>query len=408
MTKDEEGRAAMNKKTALLLLLLFLLPIATGCWNRRELNDLAIVAALGIDWVDDQFLVSVQVVDPGEVAAGQGSSGRSPITTYQAKGDTVFQAIRKMTTVTPRKLYFAHLRIMVLGEPLARKGIGKALDFMSRDQEGRTDFYIVVAKGTAAHNIVNVLTPMEKIPATQMFTSLEVSEKAWAPTVSVQLDELIANIVSPGIQPTLTGIIIQGDQAAGNKKSNVEAPESKARLQYKGIAVFREDKLVGWLNESESKGFSKITDRLQSTVIQTSCPEGGKLGIEIIRSKASMKGKVINGKPEAEVEMYMEANVADVECKLELVKTNTIEELEKKVEQRVIYHAEQAVKKAKKLRCDIFGFGEAIYRASPVYWNSAKEDWDNIFAELPVRYKVDVKIRRIGTVGESFINDLKE
>ncbi len=403
------GGLAVTKTTALLLLLMFLTSIITGCWNRRELNDLAIVAALGIDIVGDQFLVTVQVVDTGEVATGKGtSSGRSPITTFHAKGDTVFGAIRKMTTVTPRKLYFAHLRIMVIGEQLARQGIAKTLDLMLRDQEGRTDFYIVVAKGTTAHNIVNVLTPIEKIPATKMFTSLEVSEKAWAPTVSVQLDELITNIVNPGIQAALTGIVIQGDEAEGKKKTNLESPDTKVQLQYKGIAIFREDKLVGWLNEPESKGFSNITDRLNSTVIETSCPEGGRLGIEIIRAKASIKGKVRNGEPEAEVTMYMDANVADVECKLELTKTKTIAELEKRTAQMVIGHSEQALQKAKKLRSDIFGFGVAMHRANPGYWKMAKDDWDHIFAELPVRYKVHVKIRQIGTVGESFLNDLKE
>ncbi len=49
-----------------------------------------------------------------------------------------------------------------------------------------------------------------------------------------------------------------------------------------------------------------------------------------------------------------------------------------------------------------------MHRANPGYWKTAKDDWDHIFAELPVRYKVHVKIRQIGTVGESFLNDLKE
>ncbi|MDQ6418799.1 Ger(x)C family spore germination protein [Paenibacillus sp. LHD-117] len=398
----------MTRKTAMFMLLLIVLPIATGCWNRRELNDLAIVAGLGIDIADGKYLVTVQVVDPGEVAAGQGTSGRSPVTTFHAKGNTIFEAIRKMTTVTPRKLYFAHLRIMVIGEKLARKGIGEALDLLSRDQEGRTDFYIVVAKGTTAHNIVNVLTPMEKIPATKMYTSLEVSEKAWAPSVSVQLDQLITAIVSPGIQPVLTGISIQGNVAKGKKQANVDTPDTDTHLQYKGIAVFRGDKLVGWLNEAESKGYSNITDRLTSTVIETSCPKGGKLGIEIIRSQAKINGKVKGGKPEAEVVIYTEANVADVECKIDLTKTNTLYDLEKKTEQVLIAHNEQALKKAKKLKCDIFGFGEAVHRADPGYWKAAKNDWGKIFAELPVQFRVEVKIRRIGTVGDSFLNDLKE
>ncbi|RJE86102.1 Ger(x)C family spore germination protein [Paenibacillus sp. 1011MAR3C5] len=390
------------------VIVLMLVPLITGCWNRRELNDLAIVAALGIDRVKDKFLVTVQVVDPGEVASRQGSSGLSPVLTYHGIGDTVFEAVRKMTTVTPRKLYFSHLRVFIIGEELAREGMGEALDLMSRDQEGRTDFYIVVAKGTTAENVLKVLTPIEKIPASKMFDSLEVSERSWAPTVAVQLDELITNIVSPGIQATLTGVVIQGDPELGSKRKNVETPATPVHLQYKGIAMFREDKLIAWMNEDESKGFSNITDRLNSTVVKVACPRGGKLAIEVIRSKTAIKAKVRDGKPEAEVVMHTEANVADVECKIKLTTATTLFDLEKATEDALKMHAEKAVKKAQRLKCDIFGFGDAIHRANPRYWSKAKENWDQQFSKMDIRFNVDVKIRRIGTIGESFLNDMKE
>lgn len=390
------------------LILLIMVPLVTGCWNRRELNDLAIVAAVGIDRVKDKYLVTVQVVDPGEVASRQGGSGLSPVSTYHATAGTIFEAIRKMTAVTPRKLYFSHLRIFVIGEELARKGMGEVLDLMSRDQEGRTDFYVVVAKGTTAENVLKVLTPIEKIPASKMFDSLEVSERSWAPTVAVQLDELITNIVSPGIQATLTGIVIHGDPEQGSKRKNIETPDTPTHIQYKGIAMFREDKLIAWMNEDESKGFSNITDRLNSTVVRTECPSGGKLAIEVIRSKTTIKAKVRDGKPEAEVVMHTEANVADVECKIKLTSAATLFDLEKASENVLKNHAEQAVLKAQKLKCDVFGFGDAIHRANPRYWSKAKENWDEQFSKMAITYNVDVKIRRIGTIGESFLNDLKE
>lgn len=398
----------IRRRARSLIVLLMLIPLITGCWNRRELNDLAIVTALGIDVVKDKYLVTVQVVDPGEVASRKGSSGASPVSTYYGKGDTVFEAIRKMTTVTPRKLYFSHLRVFVIGEELARQGMGKVLDLMSRDQEGRTDFYIVIAKDTTAHDVINILTPIEKIPASKMYSSLEVSAKTWAPTVAMQLDQLITQIVNPGVQATLTGIVIQGDPKTGTKKENTETPDTPTRLQYKGIAMFREDKLIGWLNEVESKGFSNITDRLTSTVVETSCPNGGKLSIEVIRSKASIKAKVREGRPEAEVIIHAEANVADVECKIKLTESKTLYEIEKAAEDVMEQHAKSAVTKAQKAKSDIFGFGEAVHRADMRYWSKNKDRWDEEFSKMKIRYNIDVKIRRIGTVGESFLNDLKE
>ncbi|MGG1661778.1 Ger(x)C family spore germination protein [Brevibacillus sp. NRS-1366] len=398
----------MIRNAALFFVLLALLLFTTGCWSRRELNDLAIVTAIGIDKVGKKYYLSVQVVDPGEVAKRKGDSGRSPVTMYNETGDTMFEAIRKMTTVTPRKLYFSHLRIFVIGEELAKEGIGKTLDLFSRDQELRTDFYIVVSKGLKAKEILNILTPLEKIPATKMFTSLEVSEKAWAPTVSIQLDELITDMVTEGKHAVLTGIRFQGDPERAKGKNNVVVVDAPVNLQYWGIAVFKRDKLVGWLNEDESKGFSSLTNRLDSTVIEVACPKGGTVGIEVMRSKTKVKGKVKNGKPEVEVTILTEANVADVECELDLQKVKTLYGLEQEVEQVMQTNAERALRKAKKWQSDVFGFGEAIHRADPKYWKKIKKDWSKQFQELPVHFKIDVKIRRLGTIGDSFLNNIKE
>ncbi|MBH5319753.1 Ger(x)C family spore germination protein [Paenibacillus sp. GSMTC-2017] len=392
----------------LIICICAVMVFTTGCWNRRELNDLAIVAAIGIDKQGEKYLVSVQVVDPAEVSANKGTSGSSPVTTYHETGDTIFEAIRKMTTVTPRKLYFAHLRMFIISEELAKEGIAEALDLFSRDPEARTDFYLVIAKDARAIEVLDILTPMEKIPASKMFSSLEVSEKAWAPTVSVHMDQLITDIVNKGKEVALTGIQIDGSSKAGTSRKNLEKPDTPVNLKYQGVAVFKGDKLVGWLNENESKGYSNITDKLKSTIVEIKCPNGGLLGVEVIRSKTNVKGKVKGGKPEIEVFMRTEANVGEVECKIDFSKVETIKELEKIVEGVIIKNTERTFLKAKKLNSDIFGFGEAIHRADPKYWAKVEENWDEHFLDLPMKVTVDVRIRRIGTVGNSFLNEMKE
>lgn len=68
----------------LIMLIVFLL-LTTGCWNGRELNELAITLAIGLDrTMDGQYLVTAQVANPGEVATGKGGGGTSsPVIIYQ-------------------------------------------------------------------------------------------------------------------------------------------------------------------------------------------------------------------------------------------------------------------------------------------------------------------------------------
>lgn len=87
------------KKHMIVLLILSLL--LSGCWDSRELNEIAITLALGVDKVEDEYQITVQVVVPAEVSMKTGS-GRSTVTLFQSNGKTVYEAFRKMTKDSPR------------------------------------------------------------------------------------------------------------------------------------------------------------------------------------------------------------------------------------------------------------------------------------------------------------------
>ena len=74
-------------------------------------------------------------------------------------------------------------------------------------------------------------------------------------------------------------------------------------LRYSGLAVFNEDKLIGWLNEKQSKGYSYIKDKVRMTVGSMPCPEGGKIALDVMSSKTIIKGKVTNGKPHIDIKI---------------------------------------------------------------------------------------------------------
>jgi spore germination protein KC len=395
------------KKRLFLLLLIPCLLMVSGCWNRRELNELALVVAMSIDKADEGYEITTQVVEPGEVASQKGGSGRTPVTTYTEKGEYIFETIRRMTTLSPRKLYFAHLQMLVLGEEIAKEGISKSLEFLSRDPELRKDFYIVVSKDVKGKDVLENLTSIEKIPANKLHSSLETSEKAWAPTTAIQMDELIAALTSEGKNPVLTGISIRGNIEKGATMENVTRIEPFARLHYKNIAVFKKDKLIGWLNEKESKGYNYILNNVTNTVGAVPCPGDKSLVLEIIHSKSKVTGKVVNGRPKIDVKITGEANVGEVACLLDLTKPETIRKLERSFNEVNRDIIATSVKKAKELGVDIYGFGEVIHRADPKAWKKLKKDWNQYFVDIEVTTHSDFKIRRTGVSNQSYLKSIK-
>lgn len=69
----------MNSYRSTILLLLmctWLMVFLTGCWNNKELSAISVVMAMGIDAVDDQYEVSLQVVDPSQMSRNSPWNGR--------------------------------------------------------------------------------------------------------------------------------------------------------------------------------------------------------------------------------------------------------------------------------------------------------------------------------------------
>lgn len=395
----------MKQKYRLFVIFSVITLILSGCWGRTELNELAIVTAIGFDKAEEGYEVSVQVLNPGEIA-GKNSTGRTEVVTFKTTGDTVFEALRKLSTSVPRSIFVSHLREVIFGEEFAKDGIGKALDFLSRDHEMRTDFYLTIAKDTSAYNILNVQTNLENIPANHLFYTLTLAEEKWAPGKVVRLDELIDSIVSKGKQPVLTGVYIKGDPKEGRKIQNTQQISPTTSLHIDNIGVLKNDKLVGWLNEDESKGFNYITDNVHSTIITLPC-ENGRVSIETSHTKTKLKGKIVDGKPKIDINLKTEGDIGEIQCKVDILNKEQIKVLEKKYEDDVREKIEAVIHKIKNdYQSDIFGFGEVIRRSEPSEWKGMMEDWNNELPNLDIAIHVDAHIRGLGTINESFQKDL--
>lgn len=383
----------------------------TGCWNRRELNELAVTVAMGLDKKGNYILLSQQIVNPGAIASKGGTSpSGAPVTLFQEMGSGVMEAGRKMTTESTRKVYTGQLQMLIISEELARDGLGDILDHISRDHQYRRDFFVVIARGTRAENILKIFTPIERIPASKMNRSLDNSAGAWGATTAVRMDQFMSDIIGKGKEAVLPGIKVVGKQALGETQENVEQIDPGADLQFNGLAVFKKDRLIGWLNEEESKGYNYTQGEIESTTVVFPCPQGKKnITVEVLRTEEDTQFKKVNGKPEMDVKISLEGNVADAQCAIDLSKPETIDHLEKLTERNIKQSISAALKAAqKKYKVDIFGFGGVINRNDPKYWEQVRKQWNQKFPDLQVNVEVKADIRRVFLTKKSFSERMEE
>ncbi len=401
------------KWSILIVLFLCIVPLLTGCWNRRELKDLSFVAAMGVDIIPktNKYKVSFQIVNPGTVAtgvAGGGSQIATPVTVYTGTGENLFGAIRKTSQKVPRQLFFAHLQLLVIGESLAKQGIQDLFDFFERSHEIRLTTMVFVARGSEAESIVRVLAPFDKIPANDIAGKIKTTSKVWSENIKVEIDDVINPLISAG-EPIISGVKIIGDPEVGSKSSNLQQTNLTTRVDITGIALFKNGKLKRWLNGDEGRGALWIRNEMKSTVVDLDCKDKkDAIGIEIVRSQTKVNVKVQNRTPVFHIYIREEGSVSEVRCPMDLSKVEEITKLEKQWALKTKKEVMKAVKIAQSEESDIFGFGEAVNRANPKAWKKMKKKWGKTFAESKVDVKVDAFIRRSGMRIKPYLSEQEE
>lgn len=383
--------------------------LLTGCWSSRELSELGITFGMGIDKAGDFYKVSLQVVEPSQVASSsQGQGGdRVPVTLYVMEGKSVSEVLHKVTTVMSRRIYLGHLRMLIVGEKLARDDIASVMGYFGRERELRTDFYIAIARNAEASDVLSMLTSLEKIPTVEMFFSLETSEQFWSATQGVFLDKLINQLTNEGEALALTGIEIIGDPAKGMKEEMLKRTIPETLFQFTGFGIFHHGQLKSWLSADESKGYNYITGnvRKSSLSMQYDC---GHVDIEVKNARESIKGKVVDGIPHIYLMLRVEGNINSVTCAIDLSNPEVIKEIELAAEKNMIQLLQRTVAKQKKIKLDFLTFGATLHRQDPKGWKMLKKRDYAYLDDLVVDYKVDYKIRRIGARIKTYNGEIKE
>ncbi len=111
----------MNKIIFLLLCFVFLL---TGCYDARELDDLAYVIAIGIDKGDKTDLkVTFQIAIPVNIAGEGSSTGKETSTLLTIDSDSVYGAVSKANTEISKEINLSQNKMIVFSEELAKERI---------------------------------------------------------------------------------------------------------------------------------------------------------------------------------------------------------------------------------------------------------------------------------------------
>ncbi len=402
------------RKLALIMICISLL--LTGCWDYEEVDRLASVLALGIDRIPGSrsILLTVQIAKPeGKRSSKQtgGQGGEKSYTVMNSEGKSLSEAIRYLNIQSTRRILLSHCKTIVLGKDFAEMGIGEILDELKRDREFRRTDWILTTDKTAKE-ILEKDFALEQVPARGLDHILQIFQKMGR-VLPVNCNEFFTRLngdshvsFAPLVQledinKRVTG---QLEKAVGRPLDSEAKPKT---LTIGKTAVFKNLRMVGVLNEDESRVLKWLVDTPKGTIIiLTYTPqaqtngEKGEILLDILDGQTTIIPKI--SEDGITMNVVMTAKVLLHETGTTVVNVldpRVIEQLQLQAEETIKLQLEQMIDKAQKeLKSDCVGFAENLHNYYPINWKRIKYNWDEVFPTVDYQISCEVKILGTGMI----------
>jgi len=371
----------------LLLLILAVAALLVGCWDYTEVETLTFAMGAGLDPGPEGG--STLTVETLAVQGGDPTQLVPYVTT--ATGITMFTALRNMANITGKQVFFGHIQAMVFSEEFARSGVGEAVGFIQRDVGIRTNMWLFVAKGSSAEDVFKAEAPLGTSVGHYLGRVMRLEDRNPI-FVPIQVWEFNRALSEEGVRPTMPVIEL------------VEIGDTKVP-RVAGSAVFKSDKLVGWLDDKDSRILHYLLKRQITGVIVTDLEFRGEtkpIAAEVNTAKVEIIPKWEQEQLSISIDVKMGVDLHEIGHPVldysQKDLKRMLEEAFARQMKRDIEHFMHTIQQG--LQADVVGFGNVVKKRIPSAWRQLGPEWEELFPHVPVSVRVAVLITETGTLAK--------
>ncbi len=384
---------------AIVLSMFAALTMVSGCWDKKELNEVAVVIGVGVDLNSNgEYEITAQVIKPTSQGSSIASGGSElPTWSLSASGRTYTDAVSELNRISPRRLYWPHLQIVIFGQEIAQAGVAPVLTWFERDRDSRSGTFVVVTRGTA-EDLLNQKIELGSVPAKSMADLINNAQIRQLPARQMTLRKLTAILAMPGVDPTLD--IINPRKIRGKVET----------YELAGAAIFRGDKMVGSVTTETVHGLAIATNKYENAILTVACPKNEQEYVTFLLTdfQSKLRADWADGRVFAQLRVFIEGNVNDQTCKERVLEPEALKVLEKNIADKVEALVRGMFEEGVQEQADVFGIGRKLRMTHPNTWRMVSKDWRNELQHVKLEIRTDANVRRGGLVIEPTIDKMKE
>lgn len=368
------------KKLKYLLVIPLMLLFSTGC-SYKELNDIAIASSLGIDYENNKYTITAEVLNLNKKDEGDVTGGSI---LYYGEGKTIAEAIRNIYFRYPKLLHLGHLRLIVLGKNTIEEKTDEIFDYFLRSPEAAKDPYILVNNKGSAKEIIN---PEEKneetFNAKELISNLESNQLRQGTVTMINLEEFLSAYLRDGIDPIIPTINM--DKEKDNKYSTTTI---------NGMTPFKNNALLTPLSIEESRAYSMLNNSFTDIMIVTKY-QNKDLSALLVFPNSDYEVKMKNNKINVNINLKFEGHISEVQQKIDLINENNLKEIKINLTETIEEKVRKLLQYCKKNNVDLLGLKDQIYRHYYKEYKNYKDE--NIYSIATFNIKTDITLDRHGS-----------
>lgn len=271
-----------------ILIIILTLLLCTGCFDYKEINDLAIINAIGVDYEDDEYIITLEILND------QIDKDSSKITSYTkvGHGKNLTSAIENAADKLSKQLIFNHIKLMILSKSIIEEKFENIIDLFLRNTYFRENFYVISATKNKPETLLNHTTNEAPIASTAITDTLESIRYSSNTNVLKKFDEMVEEVITYGIDTCFSNITLKDNEFIVD-----------------GMSIFNNYSYKSNLNNEYVKIYNLLTDNFDRPTYTinydnlsfTTAINNGKINAEIksgtINVTGNLMGRIIDNDP---------------------------------------------------------------------------------------------------------------
>lgn len=409
------------------MILVLMLPLLSGCWDRLDPENMAFVIAIGIDpGPSNDYLFTFALALPKPVSGASGGGGQSSdggqkkvISVYTVEGSNIASALLASQSFIARRLTLIHSKVFIFGEEMARKGVMPILSEVVRNRQFRRSMHVMTTKGEASTYIQNILPTTESDISLWFELQVDPNNMGALLPKSSRFHDFIMDIETPGtgsvtIQTAPRPDIREGTvhMPAGNTESDAAQPNigekyagslprsGEVPVEFFGSAVYKSSVLAGYLNGSETRILNMLRGEFTRMVWSLNDPSDSKRNLSFFmnaKNPTVMDVKRKNDRVLVTFRVAMEGELVSVQSNVDYTQPENTKKLEQSIEKQL--HEQSAALLDKMLhnwQTDCFLIHNQIKSTFSTFqeWEAFK--WGDHVKDTDYELDISFKMRRHG------------